>query len=172
MERGGNAAAGHLWEALLAPAHRPAPESTEGEREEFIRNKYVRCKWMAQPTQAAAAPPSAGGRAGGSCASANAAETEQSGIVFSQPGLPPDVQHATPRPEETAGPEDLFDLLQMDGQPRKHGQGSRQGDACGHDLLFSPPVARCAASRHPLAVPTSSAAPTPSGVCVCVCVCT
>ena len=104
MERGGNAAAGRLWEALLAPAHRPAPESTEGEREEFIRNKYVRCKWMAQPSHAAAAPPSPGGR-----------------------------------------------------------EGSWQADPHSLGSLFSPPVASCAASSHSLAVPTSSAAPTPAG---------
>ena len=158
MERGGNAAAGRLWEALLAPAHRPAPESTEGEREEFIRNKYVRCKWMAQPSHAAAAPPSPGGRAGGCCASANAGETEQSGTCGAEPGFPLDAKHATARPEA------LFDFLQMDGPPRKHGgEGSWQADPQGLDSLFSPPVASCAVSSHSLAVPTSSAAPTPVG---------
>jgi len=118
MEKGGNAAAAIVWEASLSPAQRLAPGCADAEREEFIRNKYVRCRWIDGGVEAYR------GHVG--CRGAES----MNGV----PTAPPQ----PPQPPQPLPPVDLFDFL---GECPAKSQAVRHGfqsDPFGLDVLFPP----------------------------------
>jgi hypothetical protein len=137
MEKGGNAAAAIVWEASLSPAQRLAPDCADAEREEFIRNKYVRCRWIADGSVEAyrghdlkIRPTTVGG-----------------GGADAMNGVPT----APPQP---LPPVDLFDLL---GESPAKSQAVRHGfqsDPFGLDVLF--PTQTVARGKQSLSASTSA----------------
>lgn len=129
MEKGGNAAAAIVWEASLSPAQRLAPDCADAEREEFIRNKYVRCRWIAD-----GGVEEYRGHVGGGGADA------MNGV----PTAPPQ-----PLP-----PVDLFDFL---GESPAKSQAVRHGfqsDPFGLDVLF--PTQTVARGKQDFSASTSA----------------
>jgi hypothetical protein len=116
MEKCGNAAAAIVWEASLSPAQRLAPDCADAEREEFIRNKYVRCRWIADGGVEAYRPPTANVGGGGAQA--------MNGV----PTAPPQ-----PLP-----PLDLFDLLGETPAKSQAVPNGFESDPFGLDILFPP----------------------------------